>query len=179
MAPLAKSHENCHPLGTPSTPGPATSSHACAGRPAGVSRGDELTQEPFFQARVRLPSELYEYCSKAVPFISASFQGAPNLLHIRFHLTIPLNYLNSPSRKRSPSIIAPSSAAHVEFGDLQIHLISPRSCRAAGFRRLPSPLPSRLTRGHVCRGLGPKNLRAKAEHRCFALGSWVPRCFLT
>lgn len=116
---------------------------------------------------MQLPSELYEYCSKAVPFISASFQGAPNLLHIRFHLTIPLNYLNSPSRKRSPSIITPSSAAHVEFGDLQIHLFSLRSCGVAGFHGLPSPLPSSLTPGHVCRGLGHKNLRAKAEHQCF------------
>lgn len=121
-----------------------------------------------------LPSELYEYCSKAIPFISASFQGAPNLLHICFHLTIPLNYLNLPSRKWSPSIITPSSVAHVEFGDLQIHLISLHSCGVAGFRGLPSPLPSSLTPGDVCRGLGHENLRAKVEHWCFLLGSWMP-----
>lgn len=84
-----------------------------------------------------LSSELYEYCSKAVALISASFQGAPNLLHIHFHLTIPLNYLNSPSQKWSPSIITPSSEALVEFGDLQIHSTSPHSCRAEGFLRLP------------------------------------------
>lgn len=90
---------------------------------------------------MQLPSELYEYCSKAIPFLSASFQGAPNLLHIHFHLTIPLNYLNSPSRKQSPSIISPSSAAHVEFGDLQIHLISSHSCQAAGFCGFPPCSP--------------------------------------
>lgn len=126
----------------------STSSHACAGCLDRVSRGAELTQQPFFQAAVLLPSELYEYCSKAVSFISASFQGAPNLLHIHFHLAIPLNYLNSPSRKQSPSIIAPSSVARVEFGDLQIHSTSSsHSCRAAGFLRLPSLLPSSLAPG--------------------------------
>lgn len=116
----------------------STSSHACAGCLSRVSGGAKLTQEPFFQALVLLPSELYEYCSKAVPFISASFQGVPNLLHIHFHLTVPVNYLNSPSRKRSPSIITPSSEVLVEFGDLQIHSTFPHSCRA-GFLRLPAP----------------------------------------
>lgn len=158
---------------------PSASSHACAGCPDRVSGGDELTQQPFFQALVLLPSELYEYCSKAVPFISASFQGAPNLLHIHFHLTIPLNYLNSPSRKRSPSIITPSSEAHVEFGDLQIHSTSSHSCRAAGFLRLPSLLPSSLAPGHIHRGLSHGNLRAKAEHSSFLLGSRVLSIFPT
>lgn len=134
MALSAKSHKNQHPLSTPSTPGPPRP-------PTGVSRGHELTQQPFCQALMQLPSELYEYCSKAIPFLSASFQGAPNLLHIHFHLTIPLNYLNSPSRKQSPSIISPSSAAHVEFGDLQIHLISSHSCQAAGFCGFPPCSP--------------------------------------
>lgn len=89
-----------------------------------------------FQALVPLPAELYEYCSKAVPSISTSFQGAPNLLHIRFHLTIPLNYLNSPSRKQSPSIIAPSSVAPVEFGTCKSARLL---CVRAERRVLPAP----------------------------------------
>lgn len=44
MALLVKSHENCYLRNTPSTLGPATSSHACAGHLAGVSGGDKLTQ---------------------------------------------------------------------------------------------------------------------------------------
>lgn len=130
----------------------STSSHACTGCLGSVSGGAKLTQQPFFQALVLLPSELYEYCSKAIPFISASFQGVPNLLHIHFHFTVSLNYLNSPSRKQSSSIITPSSEAHVEFGDLQIHLISSHSCRA-GFLRLLSLLPSSLAPGHTHRRL--------------------------
>lgn len=111
-----------------------------------------LPPSPSLQALVLLPLQLYEYCSKAIPFISAPFQGAPNLLYIHFHLTTPLNYLSSPSRKWSPSIITPSSVAHVEFGDLQTclepqkpncqqHLLHPplrQHSRAICWSRMPS-----------------------------------------
>lgn len=126
----------------------------CAAAPMGSPEEPSSRNNPSSR-HSSAPSELYEYCSKAVPFISASFQGAPNLLHIHFHLTIPLNYLNSPSQKWSPSIITPSSEVHMEFGDLQIHSTSSHWCRAEGFLCLPSLLPSSLALGHIHRGFKP------------------------